>query len=75
MSSNIIFQIKSSKITRGHDFTLVKEQDRVHVRMYSFSQRTFNVWNKLSTGCLLSVNMVKNAINTYLVLEEYVDLR
>ena len=46
------FKIKELKITRGHSFTLVKKQSRLDVRKYSFSQRTINVWNKLSTDCV-----------------------
>ena len=49
IDSNIFFEIKESKITRGHKYTLVKKQFRLNVRMYSFSQRAINVWNKLST--------------------------
>ena len=30
--SNIFSEIKQSKITRGHNFTLVKEQSRLDVR-------------------------------------------
>ena len=45
---NIFFKIKTGKITRGHDFTLVKGQSRLDVRKYSFSQKTVNEWNKLS---------------------------
>ena len=30
------------------DLTLMKEQSRLDVRKYSFSQRTINVWNNLS---------------------------
>ena len=41
------FQIKESKITRGHNFTLVKRQSRLDVRKFSFSQRTINVWTKI----------------------------
>ncbi len=33
------FEIKESKITRGHNFTLVKKQSRLDVRKFSFSQR------------------------------------
>ena len=29
IDSNIFFEIKESKITRGHNFTLVKKQSRV----------------------------------------------
>ena len=39
------------------------------LRKFSFSQRTINVWNKLSTECVhaSSVNMFKNKIDKYLV--------
>ena len=63
------FEIKESKITRGHNFTLVKKQSRLDARTFSFSQRTMNVWNKLSPECVhaSSVNMFKNIIDKYLV--------
>ena len=32
--------------------TLVKDQCRLDTRKYSFSQRTINEWNKLSTDCV-----------------------
>ena len=55
------FEIKESKITRGHNFTLVKKQSRLDVRKFSFSQRTINAWNKLSAECVhaSSVNNVQ----------------
>ncbi len=59
IDSNIFFEIKQSKITRGHNFTLVKKQSRLDesdVRKFSFSQRTINVWNKLSTECVHASN-------------------
>ena len=43
IDSNIFFEIKESKISRGHNYTLVKKQSRLDVRKYSFSQRTINV--------------------------------
>ena len=68
IDSNIFFEI-----TRGHNFTLVKKQSRLDVRKFSFSQRTINVWNKLSTECVhaSSVNMLKNRIDKYLVKAGY----
>ena len=73
IDSNIFFEIKESKITRGHNYTLVKKQSRLDVRKYSFSQRTINVWNNLSTDCVhaSSVNMFKNKIDKYLVEAGY----
>ena len=67
------FEIKESKITRGHNYTLVKKQSRLDVRKYSFSQRTINVWNNLSTDGVhaSSVNMFKNKIDKYLVKAGY----
>ena len=52
IDSNIVFEIKESKITRGHNYTMAKKQSRLDVRKYSFSQRTTNVSNKLSTDCV-----------------------
>ena len=73
IDSNIFFEIKESKITRGHNYTLVKKQSRLDVRKYSFSQRTINVWNKLSTDYVhaSSVNMFKNKIDKYLAKAGY----
>ena len=73
LNGYIFFEIKESKITRGHNFKLVKKQSRLDVRKFSFSQRTINVWNKLSTECVhaSSVNMFKNRIDKYLVKAGY----
>ena len=73
IDSNIVFKIKQSKITRGHNFTLVKKQSRLDVRKFSFSQRTINVENTLSTECVhaSSVNVFKNKIDKYLVKAGY----
>ena len=67
------FEIKESKITRGHNFTLVKKQSRLDVRKFSSSQRTINVWNKSSPECVhaSSVDMFKNRIDKYLVKAGY----
>ena len=47
---------------------LVKDRCRLDIRKHSFSQRTINEWNKLSTDCVTasSVNMFKNKVDTYL---------
>ena len=73
IDSNIFFEIKKSKMTRGQNLTLVKKQSRLDVRNLIFSQRTINVWNKLSTECVhaSSVNMFKNRIDKYLVKAGY----
>ena len=52
IDSNLFFEIKESKITRGHNFILVKKQSRLDVRKFSLSPRTINVWNKLSEECI-----------------------
>ena len=73
IDSNIFFGIKESNITRGHNFTLVKKQSRLDVRKCSLSQRTIDVWNKLSTECVHAsiVNMFKTRIDKYLVKAGY----
>ena len=64
---NIFFSLKKDNRTRGHEVTSVKDQCRLDIRKYSFSQRTINEWNKLSTHCVTvsSVNMFKNKVDTY----------
>ena len=66
-------EIKESKLTRMHNYRLVKKQSRLDIRKYSFSQRTINVWNILSTDCVhaSSVNMFNNKIDKYLVKTGY----
>ena len=61
---NIFFKIKTGKITRGHDFTLVKGQNRLDFRKYSFSQRTVNEWNTLSADCVMCILAVLICLRT-----------
>ena len=68
----MIFEIMENKITRGHKSTLVKNQSRLDVRKFSFSQRTINVWKILSAEGVQasSVNMLNTRIDKYIVEEE-----
>ena len=61
---NIFFSLKKYNRTRGHEVTLVKDHCRLDIRKYSFSQRTFNEWNKLFTDCVTasSMNMFKKRL-------------
>ena len=65
---NMFFSLKKDSRTRGHEVKLVKDQCRLDIRKHSFSQRTINEWNTLSTDCVTasSVNMFKNKVDTYL---------
>ena len=59
----------SRKIAELEDeVKLVKDQCRLNIRRYSFSQRRVNEWNKLSMDCITasSMNMFKNKLDTYL---------
>ena len=69
----IFFSLKKDNRNRGHEVTLVKDQCRLDIRNYSFSQRTLNEWNILSTDCVTasSVNMFKNKVDTYLRRADY----
>ena len=62
-----VFLTEDSR-TRGNDVKLVKDQCRLDIKKYSFSQRAINEWNKLSTYCVnaSSMNMFKNKVDTYL---------
>ena len=70
---NMYFKLKEGSRTRGHKAALVKEQCRLDMRKYSFSQRVINEWNKLPNDCVnaSSVNMFKNRIDRYLKREGY----
>ena len=70
---NIFFSLKKDNRTRGHEVTLVNNQCILDFRKYSFSQRTVNEWNKLSTDCVTSSseNMLKNKVDTYLRRADY----
>ena len=65
---NMFLKLKGSR-TRRHKAALVKEQCRLDMRKYSFSQRVINEWNKLPNDCVNAsgVNMFKNRIDRYLI--------
>ena len=63
IDSNFFFEIKESKITRGHNYTLVKKQSRLDVRKYSFSQRT-SLQNAPKTSALQRPIKTKNPVIT-----------
>ena len=70
---NMFFKLKEGSRTRGHKAVLVKEQCRLDMTKYSFSQRVINEWNKLPNHCVnaSSVNMFKNIIDIYLIRAGY----
>ena len=70
---DMFFKLKEGSRTRRHKAALVKEQCRLDMRKYSFSQRVINEWNKLPNGCVnaSSVNMFKNRIDRYLIRAGY----
>ena len=69
----MFFKHKEGSRTRGHKAVLDKEQYRLDMRKYSFSQRVITEWNKLPNDCLnaSSVNMFKNRNDRYLIREGY----
>ena len=69
----MLFKLKEGSRTRGHKAALVKEQCRLDMRKYSFSQRIISKWNKLSNDCIKpsSVNMFNNKISRYLIRAGY----
>ena len=46
---NMYFKFKDGSRTSGHKAALAKEQCKLDMRKYSFSQK--NEWNKLSNDC------------------------
>ena len=70
---DIFFPLKKENRTRGHEVKLVKDQCRLDIRKYSFSQRTINKWIKLSKDCVTasSVNMLTTKVDTYIRKADY----
>ena len=70
---NMFFKLKEGSKTTGNKAALVKEQCRLDMRKYSFSQRVINEWNKLPNDCVnaSSVNMFKNRIDRYMIRAGY----
>ena len=66
-----ICQIEVFKILKGYEN--IDSKSRLDVRKFSYSQKTINVWNKLSTECVhaSSGNVFKNRICKYLVKAGY----
>ena len=66
---NMFFKLKEGSRAGEHKSALVKEQCRLDMRKYFFSQRVTNEWNKLPNDCVnaSSVNMFKNRIDRYLI--------
>ena len=64
----MFFTVKEERRTRGDGVTLAKKQCRLDIRKVSFSQRTVNEWNRLSSDYVgaSSVNIFKNKIDIYL---------
>ena len=60
----MFFKLKERSRTRGYKATLVKEQRRLDMRKYSFSQRVINECSKLSNDCVIAsrVNIFQNKI-------------
>ena len=70
---NMFFKLKEGSRTRADKAALVKEQCRLDMRKYSFSQRVINEWNKLPNDCVKasSVNIFKNIIDRCLIRVGY----
>ena len=70
---NTFFKLKEGSRTKADKAALVKEQCRLDMRKYSFSQRVINEWNKLLNDCVnaSSANMFINRIDRYLLRAGY----
>ena len=62
---NTFFKMSTDSRTRGHNFKIVKQQNRTKQRASVFSQRVINPWNSLPKGCVNSdsVNKFKSSLN------------
>lgn len=62
-----VMENKQTK-TRGHPFKITKVHSRLDIRMYSFTQRIVNDWNRLPEAAVMSknINQFKGHIDKYL---------
>ena len=60
---NVYFKLKVGRISRGHKPAVVKEQGRLDMRKYPFSQRIINDSNNLSDDCIIDSSV--DMLNTY----------
>ena len=54
---NSILTLSNTKVTRGHDLKLFKDNSKTNFRKFSFSQRVINHWNGLSTNTVHADNV------------------
>lgn len=62
----IFFQLCSDRLTRGHNYRLIKPICNNNARAYSFSCRCLNCWNSLP-ACIVnatSTRAFKNYLNS-----------
>ena len=69
----MFFSLKKDSRTRGQEVKLVKNQCRLDIRKFSFSQKTINERKNFSMDCVTasSVNMFKNNVDIYLRRADY----
>ena len=62
---NTFFKMSTDSRTRGHNFKIVKQQNRTKQRASVFSQRVIDPWNSLPSECVNSdsVNKFKSSLN------------
>ena len=60
----MLFSLKKDSRTTGHEVKLAKDQCRLDIRKYSFSQKIINEWKKLPIDCVTAsrLSMLKNKV-------------
>ena len=71
----MFFKLKEGSRTRGHKAALVKEQCRLDMRKYAFSQRVINEWNKLPNDCVKASLGSKRISFSYFIITEPTELK
>ena len=73
ITSNITNLTYLLRIMESWNITVQSNYNTATVALYVSSQRTINVWNKLSTDCVhaTSVNVFKNRIDKYKAVAGY----
>ena len=58
----MLFSLKKYSRTTGHEVKLAKDQCRLDIRKYSFSQKIINEWKKLPIDCVIASRVRLNKV-------------
>ena len=58
---------RDESTTRGHQYKLYKSHSKLDIRKYSFTQRTFEIWNNLTSKVVTAttIGSIESRLDTF----------